>query len=268
MNNDNVRLYEVLVFAVAEGEKDRQIGSWSGPADSELKAKELAEADLWTQKLTDEGYSPSHALRVLPLLRAAAIHDDFEIHSLCKEERAALRERWTLTAQHIETLENTMAQQKLYEVMVGYHDEHAQKDRWIAVWTGHATTDEEAQTRAHEAEWEERHGNAPVYNTRVKPRYVIAENWGHIFVGSLENVTRWAYDRFEDRLVNAEIQTAGRWSALTESAMKDLLESIHDNDADGSPTDFDLEEADALPEWAQSALISEKPVGPRRRAKP
>lgn len=165
-----------------------------------------------------------------------------------------------------------MTQQKLYEVQVGYHDDDAHKDCWLGAWTGHAASDEDARAKAHESEWDARldaSSLSAVYTTRVKPRYVIADHWGHIFVGKQESTTRWAYDRFEDRLVNAEIQTAGRWSALTESAMKDLLESIHDNDADGTPTDFDLEETDTLPQWAQSALIADKPAGPaRRRAKP
>jgi hypothetical protein len=66
MKSDEVKVYEVIVFAVAEGRRDRQIGSWRGPADSELKAKEFAEVDCWTQNLTEEGYSPSHGLRVMP----------------------------------------------------------------------------------------------------------------------------------------------------------------------------------------------------------
>lgn len=66
MSNDNIKVYEVQVFAVADGVKDRMLGSWRGMADSELKAKELAEADVWEQRFTDDGFSPSHALRVVP----------------------------------------------------------------------------------------------------------------------------------------------------------------------------------------------------------
>lgn len=61
-----IKVYEVLVFKVADGEMDRMVGGWRGPADSELKAKEMAEADVWSQHLTDQGYSPSHAVRELP----------------------------------------------------------------------------------------------------------------------------------------------------------------------------------------------------------
>jgi hypothetical protein len=87
-----------------------------------------------------------------------------------------------------------------------------------------------------------------------KSRFIVAEHWGHNFVGKLENITRWAYDRVEEKPVYAEIQANGMWSALTESAMKDLTESIHNNAADGSPQDFDLEEVDALPSWVTEAL--------------
>jgi broad specificity phosphatase PhoE len=66
MNEENINVYEVQVFAVSDHMKERMLGSWRGVADSEMKAKELAEADVWEQRFTDDGYSPSHAVRIVP----------------------------------------------------------------------------------------------------------------------------------------------------------------------------------------------------------
>lgn len=61
-----VKVYEVQVYAVRDDTKERLLGSWRGAADSEMKAKELAEAEVWDGRFTNDGYSPSHALRVVP----------------------------------------------------------------------------------------------------------------------------------------------------------------------------------------------------------
>jgi hypothetical protein len=66
MNEKSIKVYEVQVFAVRDNTKERMLGSWRGAADSEMKAKEQAEADVWEQRFTDDGYSPSHAVRVVP----------------------------------------------------------------------------------------------------------------------------------------------------------------------------------------------------------
>lgn len=165
-----------------------------------------------------------------------------------------------------------MSDKKLYEVQVGYHDDEAGKDRWLGVWTGIASSDKEARALAHESEWDARLDSASlsaVYTTRMKPRFVVAEHWGHIFVGEQESATRWVYDRLEERLAGAEIQTAGRWSNLDAAATADLLESIRDNDAEGSPADFGLEETDVLPQWAGGPAADATEASPtRRRPKP
>ena len=66
MKDENLKVYEVQVFAVCDHMKDRMLGSWRGAAESEMKSKELAEAEVWEQRFTDEGFSPSHAVRIVP----------------------------------------------------------------------------------------------------------------------------------------------------------------------------------------------------------
>lgn len=143
----------------------------------------------------------------------------------------------------------------LYAVMVG-HAESPTKDRWLGSWTGLADTEAEAHTKARADVWQARfdaEGLSPVFATRVLPRFVVAEHWGHIFLGNREEMTRWAYDRVAEKLVTAEVQTNGKWSRLADAAVKDLTESIHDNDATGTPGDFELAEVDALSGWAAEA---------------
>lgn len=166
------------------------------------------------------------------------------------------------------------AARALYEVQVGY-DQPRINTQWLGNWTGVADSEVDAQNKALDELWEPRldgAGLSPVYATRVKPRFVVAEHWGHIFVGELENITRWAYDRVGGELVMADVKSNGKWCALTKSAMDDLTESILDNDADGTPEDHELEELDVLPAWAAAGLLEApaevRPAAAPRKARP
>lgn len=144
-----------------------------------------------------------------------------------------------------------MTQAQLFEVQVGYRDEAAGKDRWIGSWTGVADSELEAQEKAHASEWSDAQGYAglnPVYTTRVKPRFVVAEGWA---TSAQSNTTRWVYDRVAAKLVSAEVKTGDKWEALTESAMKDLTESVEDHEAAVCPEEFGLTEAQEVPAWAK-----------------
>ncbi|CAN0019652.1 unnamed protein product, partial [Phaeothamnion confervicola] len=60
---------------------------------------------------------------------------------------------------------------------------------------------------------------------------IVADGWGHCFVGSIETNTRWVFSREDRRLLIAQVDLgAGRWEDLGVSEAGDLLESIIDND--------------------------------------
>lgn len=93
-------------------------------------------------------------------------------------------------------------------------------------------------------------------------RYVIADEesslWGHIFEQDrFEVMTRWAYDRQEERLV-AAMEVGGRgadgewWVKLSPEAAEDLADSVigANSDAIERPGYWELRESDELPEWA------------------
>ena len=148
---------------------------------------------------------------------------------------------------------------RYFEIIVGYEEPRphgATKTRTLGNWRGAAASEAVACEQARDAVWQSRldaEGLSPTYLTRVMPRYVVAEGWGHIFIGATESTTRWAYDRIDEKLVSADVRSNSKWVALTASEATDLLESIHDNDAGDAPENFDLQEVDALPEWASPA---------------
>ena len=161
--------------------------------------------------------------------------------------------------------DTTAAARVLYEVQVGYKDDSG-KDRWLGHWRGVAGSEASACGTARDHVWESRldaEGRSPVYATRVMPRYVIAEGWGHIFSGTSETMTRWAYDRVEEKLAAAEFKGGpggSKWVAMNGADRADLTESIQDNDADSNPGDFGLAESDDVPQWAVPAP---RPRNPR-----
>lgn len=144
-------------------------------------------------------------------------------------------------------------QRALYEVMVGYVE--LGRTRWIGSWLGIADSEKAAKEEAKAHVWSEERdaaGQKIDYGVVVKPRYVVAQSWGHRFVEQTESTTRWVYDRAEGDVVG-EVQVGREWRAFTDAQKKDVLESIHDNNADIQPGDFELEETEQLPLWATPA---------------
>lgn len=66
MSTDNLKVFEVYVSAVGGHKKEELMGVWRGAATSEMQAREFAEADVWQERFTRDGLSPSHAIREVP----------------------------------------------------------------------------------------------------------------------------------------------------------------------------------------------------------
>jgi hypothetical protein len=97
---------------------------------------------------------------------------------------------------------------------------------------------------------------------RTRPQYLVAENWGHCFVGSNESTTRWVIDLENSReaelsLVKAQVLSGGRWEDLSESEENDLLEGLEANYVLTAALEYDLAMYWALPEWAEGATARE-----------
>lgn len=93
--------------------------------------------------------------------------------------------------------------------------------------------------------------------------YLASPGWGHIFVGKREEITRWIYDCEKKELVAAQVLNANAWVDLDRASMADLLESIHDNDANEKPDEFDLVVFNSLPSWEKIENSGEQAVQPQ-----
>ena len=81
--------------------------------------------------------------------------------------------------------------------------------------------------------------------------YLASLAWGHIFIGHREETTRWIYDCAKQVLVNAQILNGNDWVNIDGAPMADLLQDIHDNDANENPAEFGLIHFDSLPSWQE-----------------
>lgn len=90
-------------------------------------------------------------------------------------------------------------------------------------------------------------------------RYLVSDRWGHVFVGTQENITRWVYDRQEDKLLLAQVWGApwAAWWQINIEQQADLLDSLADNDLLGEEIEpgalCDAYLCDTLPEWVGAA---------------
>lgn len=84
---------------------------------------------------------------------------------------------------------------------------------------------------------------------KLPSKYLVSPGWGHIFVGTREETTRWIYDTSTESLVSAQVLNGSTWNDLEPALVADLLEDIHDNDAVESAVDFGLVESKTLPSW-------------------
>ncbi len=103
-----------------------------------------------------------------------------------------------------------------------------------------------------------------------EPRYVVAENWTHIFSPEFgEELTCWVYDRESSRVVDAKIAVRGvaevrgdgtvglkgGWRDAGDAERAEIEESvtIANSSCLEDPEEWDLEQTDELPEWATVA---------------
>lgn len=91
-----------------------------------------------------------------------------------------------------------------------------------------------------------------------RPRYVVCEDWGHIFPGDELTNTRWVIDRIGGSLVKAQAQILDadrdQWVDLTGDQARDLKLSLDQNFGGGDYADanlahFGVDLVDELPEW-------------------
>jgi len=145
-------------------------------------------------------------------------------------------------------------------------------------WRGLAEDRDSAEAKAYDACWDLRldsTGCYPVYESEEIERYCSSDGWGHIFVGSREETTRWIYDRHAKALVAAQVLNGGTWINLDAAPMADLQESIHDNDACDNAEAFGLMEWGHSPSWQEvesrsqdDSAIPQKPSKTIKQATP
>lgn len=103
------------------------------------------------------------------------------------------------------------------------------------------------------------------------PRYIIAHcdrdlgaGWGHIFTEDdreVERDTRFVYDRDTEKLVHLDILRGNKWREASRAEIADLEDSLKNanEDALDNPGNWDLDEADELPQWAEGAEATPEP---------
>lgn len=95
-------------------------------------------------------------------------------------------------------------------------------------------------------------------------RFLVSDNWGHIFQGTHEEQTRWAVEMHTGCLVDAQRLTGmhvNRWENLDQDQVADLIEDLKDNDLPQNADELviwdlsaDVYLVDSLPAWAQRRL--------------
>ncbi len=87
-------------------------------------------------------------------------------------------------------------------------------------------------------------------------RYLVASSWGHIFDDvEGERMTDWVLDRESNKLVAATYMFEHKVYDASPEMLADLEDSVVNANSEclESPGDWDLEETDDLPDWAQPA---------------
>lgn len=90
------------------------------------------------------------------------------------------------------------------------------------------------------------------------PRYLINEGWSHIFSGTRETTTRFAFN-LETGIVDAlqlRRDANGDWSDAETWEIEDFQDHLVNANPEAieRPTDWDLLETEDLPAWAQPVL--------------
>ncbi|WP_371436358.1 hypothetical protein [Polaromonas sp.] len=159
-----------------------------------------------------------------------------------------------------------LADGDFYYVEVGFRAPGASVEP-LDIWQGLAANKEEAQRKAIAKCWDARLDATdckPDTRTKKEPRFIASDNWGHIFSGKTESLTRWVIDRSTNTLIDAEVCGFGaRWTPLDTANAEDLADSLRDNDVLELDADCgDSKMVGKLPEWVSPRLqISVIPMG-------
>lgn len=83
-------------------------------------------------------------------------------------------------------------------------------------------------------------------------RYLIAEDWDHVFEGIGKRTCRYVYDREKERLIHLQLSRGARnWRNGTEAQRSDVEDSLrHGNEeALENPSDWGIVQCNELPSW-------------------
>jgi hypothetical protein len=135
----------------------------------------------------------------------------------------AVREAKTLPRAHAASSERPQPQ-----TSAGHPVDLAEVAEWVGL---HHRVNFDA-AGARQQEWIDRFAAAHRDDARFAS-YLVADRWGHIFIGKNESTTRWVFrlGGDDEGVVHAQILgPLGRWTDLDGVAMKEIEESIYDND--------------------------------------
>lgn len=94
------------------------------------------------------------------------------------------------------------------------------------------------------------------------PSYLVAESWSHMFVDKVDVTVRWVLKPETFEVVAAQVHSGGVWHALRDQAVRDLAQSLRDNDVVDSSSEFDLQSVKVPPLWAlrsqQEAAVNQE----------
>jgi hypothetical protein len=134
-------------------------------------------------------------------------------------------------------------------------------DADVAGWVGqHYQKNFSADSEVQRCEWRRRYWDSHHPDEADEAgsglRYLVCDDWTHIFEGRSPVTTRWVLDTTTSELVRAEIciednSDEGTWAVLGAGDRADLLESLLEaNDMLVAFEDFEVQPWDGLPDWA------------------
>lgn len=86
----------------------------------------------------------------------------------------------------------------------------------------------------------------------TQPKYLVAEHWGHCFVGSKESTVRWVLE-IGVGVIAGQVRRGSRWDDMHRSEIVDIQEEIDDNSVvEHWQTEHEgsIVMTTELPEWA------------------
>lgn len=98
-------------------------------------------------------------------------------------------------------------------------------------------------------------GKGPHVPSGEKRKYLVAENWGHCFVGSKESTVRWVLE-IGVGVIAGQVLNGGRWHDMHRSEIADMQEEIDDNnivEMYATEHSGEIVLTEELPDWARPA---------------